>query len=311
MLEVKNLTKHYGNIHALSDVTFTADNGEIVGLLGPNGAGKSTTMNIVTGYIPATDGSVNINGFDMDKQPKEAKKLIGYLPELPPLYMDMTVSEYLNFVAQLKQVDKKDIEGQVNAALEKAKIDHVKGRLIKNLSKGYKQRVGVAQAIIGHPDVIILDEPTVGLDPKQIQEMRKLIKDLGKEHTVILSTHILSEASLLCDKIVIINEGSVVAIDTPDNLSKKFGKSSKLVIKVEGETDKIKEVLSTIDGIDDIYQGNSHEEGIAMFTIVPKGEDIRKDVFYTLAENKLPILEMKYESLTLEEVFMQVTGGKK
>jgi ABC-2 type transport system ATP-binding protein len=216
MIEIQNLTKHYGEIKAVEDVNFTVEKGEILGFLGPNGAGKTTTMNIITGYIPSTSGTVKVSGYDIMDQPREVKRRIGYMPEHPPLYMDMTVKDYLDFSASLKEVDKKTWKSQKNDIMELVKITHVQHRLIRNLSKGYRQRVGLAQALVGAPEVLILDEPTVGLDPKQIIEIRKLIKALGKTHTIILSSHILPEVSAVCERVVIINKGKIVAVDTPE-----------------------------------------------------------------------------------------------
>ena len=232
MIEIQNLTKDYGRIRAIDDVSFTVGKGEIVGFLGPNGAGKTTTMNIITGFISSTSGSVRVAGYDILENPVEGKRHIGYLPEQPPLYPDMTVSEFLDFCADLKKVTAREWKNQKKDIMELVKITHVSHRLIKNLSKGYKQRVGLAQALVGSPDVLILDEPTVGLDPKQIMEIRKLIKALGKNHTIILSSHILPEVSAVCDRVIIINKGRIAAIDTPENLSKKLSDFSRFTITV-------------------------------------------------------------------------------
>lgn len=234
MIEIQNLTKSYGQIKAVDDISFTVEKGEVLGFLGPNGAGKSTTMNIITGFIPSTEGTVKVNGFDIMESPAEVKRRIGYLPELPPLYMDMTVSEYLNFAADLKNVSKRQKKSQMTDIMDLVKLTDVRGRLIKNLSKGYKQRVGLAQALMGNPEVLILDEPTVGLDPKQIIEIRKLIKALGKQHTIILSSHILPEVSAVCERVVIINKGKIAAVDTPENLSKGMGTVSKISATIAG-----------------------------------------------------------------------------
>ena len=311
MLEVKNLSKNYGEIKALSDVSFSVDKGEIVGFLGPNGAGKSTAMNIITGYIAPTSGSVSISGFDVASNTKEVKRIVGFLPEIPPLYTEMTVTEFLNFVAELKKVPKKDISNHIKDILERANIYNVKGRLIRNLSKGYRQRVGVAQALVGNPDVIILDEPTVGLDPNQIQEMRKLIKSLKKEHTVILSTHILSEASAVCDKIIIINEGRIVTTETKRDLYDKYSLSNKMFLKIEGIEEKINEVLSGMSDISSISINKSKEEGVAEFVIEHNNSNVRKEIFFAMSELGYPILEMSSSNMSLEEIFMKVVSDRR
>ena len=233
MIKIKNLTKKYGSIYAVRDLTFEVNKGEIIGFLGPNGAGKSTTMNILTGYIPSTSGEVTVGGYNIMDDPMEVKKRVGYLPEIPPLYLEMRVIEYLNFVADLKRVKKKDRKDQINSIMQRLKIDDVKNRKIQNLSKGYKQRVGLAQALIGNPEVLILDEPTVGLDPRQIIEIRELIKSLGDDHTIILSSHILSEVSAVCSRVIIINKGEILAVDTPSNLANRLDNKKRLQVKVE------------------------------------------------------------------------------
>ena len=248
MIEVKDLTKRYGQHVAVDSVSFTVNEGEILGFLGPNGAGKSTTMNIITGYISATEGTVKINGYDILDQPEEAKKQIGYLPEFPPLYMDMTVQEYLDFVFSIKKVDPKQKKQQMDTILDVVKIGDVRKRLIKNLSKGYKQRVGLAQALVGAPSVLILDEPTVGLDPKQIIEIRTLIKELGKKHTIILSSHILPEVSAVCERVIIINKGKLVASDTPENLSRRLGDTSKMTLRVAAPEKQVIKVIKDVPG---------------------------------------------------------------
>ena len=243
MIEVENLTKKYGSHVAVDNLSFRVERGMIYGFLGPNGAGKSTTMNMMTGYIAATSGTVKINGYDILKNPEQAKKSIGYLPELPPVYPDMTVYEYLRFVAELKKVKKNERQVQIEDVMKQTHIEDVKGRLIKNLSKGYKQRVGLAQAIIGYPEVIILDEPTVGLDPKQIIEIRELIRELAKKHTIILSSHILSEVSAVCDHIMIISKGKLVASDTPEGLMTLLKGGRQMKLSVLGEQSKVEELL--------------------------------------------------------------------
>ena len=242
MIEVENLTKKYGSHVAVDNLSFRVERGMIYGFLGPNGAGKSTTMNMMTGYIAATSGTVKINGYDILKNPEQAKKSIGYLPELPPVYPDMTVYEYLRFVAELKKVKKNERQAQIEDVMKQTQIEDVKGRLIKNLSKGYKQRVGLAQAIIGYPEVIILDEPTVGLDPKQIIEIRELIRELAKKHTIILSSHILSEVSAVCDHIMIISKGKLVASDTPEGLMTLLKGGRKMKLSVLCEQSKVEEL---------------------------------------------------------------------
>lgn len=310
MIEVVNLSKHYGDKKAVNNVSFKAEDGEILGFLGPNGAGKSTTMNILTGYISSTSGKALIDGIDILEDPVKAKQKIGYLPEIPPLYVDMTVKEYLYFIYDLKKCKLpkishlKDICGLV-------KIDHVYNRLIKNLSKGYRQRVGLAQALVGNPKVLILDEPTVGLDPKQIIEIRTLIKKLGKNHTVILSSHILSEVQAVCDKIIVINEGRVVANDTEENLSHKLTGDHKLMCKIEGSKDNVMRALQSIDGVDKVYCDAEHKNNVSDFRIEAKeGVDIRKVLFKKVAENGWYLLELKSSEMSLEDIFLKLTMGE-
>ncbi len=309
MIEVQNLSKHYGDKAAVNNISFTANDGEILGFLGPNGAGKSTTMNMLTGYISSTSGKALINGIDILEDPIKAKKNIGYLPELPPLYMDMTVKEYLNFIYDLKKCKLprvshlKDICGLV-------KIDHVYNRVIRNLSKGYRQRVGVAQALVGNPPVLILDEPTVGLDPKQIIEIRTLIKKLGKNHTVILSSHILSEVQAVCDKIIVINEGRIVADDTETNLSDKLTGSHILTAKIEGEYESVAKKVLAIEGVE-VCKQVSENEGVIEYRIeTEEGRDIRRELFNAMAENGTPILELRSAELSLEDIFLRLTIGE-
>lgn len=311
MIEVQNLTKTYGRIKAVNNLNFKVEKGEILGFLGPNGAGKSTTMNIITGYTPSTDGTVKVAGYDVLEDAKEVKKRIGYLPENPPLYSEMTVESYLLFVSQLKQVPKKMRRDNVNEVMELVKIQDVKGRLIKNLSKGYKQRVGLAQAMIGNPEVLILDEPTVGLDPKQIIEMRTLIKNLGKDRTIILSSHILPEISAICERVIIINKGEIVAVDTPDNLSKLVKGSNRILVRVEGLSEKALEVTKGIEGVRNVQASPGTENGYTDLIVeTDDSEDIKKTIFFTMAENKIPVLEMKAHNLSLEEVFLQLTTSE-
>nr|WP_252891548.1 ATP-binding cassette domain-containing protein [Thermoclostridium stercorarium] len=285
MIEIQNLTKRYGEITAIEDVTFSVNKGEILGFLGPNGAGKSTTMNIITGYIPSTSGTVTVDGYDIMDNPKEVKKRIGYLPELPPLYLDMTVTDFLDFCARLKEVDKKVWKSQKEDIMELVKITHVRHRLIRNLSKGYKQRVGLAQALVGAPEVLILDEPTVGLDPKQIIEIRKLIKALGKNHTIILSSHILPEVSAVCERVVIINKGKIVAVDTPENLSKNLADFTKFRLTVSGPDKKVKELIQQVYGVKYLeVQSTGKEDEFSYIIEADKEVDVRKPIFYKLAQ---------------------------
>lgn len=312
MIEVKNLTKRYGQHVAVDSVSFTVNEGEILGFLGPNGAGKSTTMNIITGYISATEGTVKINGIDILEQPEEAKKHIGYLPEFPPLYMDMTVQEYLDFVFAIKKVDPKLKKKQMDNILDVVKIGDVRGRLIKNLSKGYKQRVGLAQALVGAPSVLILDEPTVGLDPKQIIEIRSLIKELGKKHTIILSSHILPEVSAVCERVIIINKGKLVASDTPENLSKRLGETSKMTLRVAAPEKQVIKVIKEIPGVKYVEaQGVYEPDTIDILVEAEEDIDIRRSLFHALSRAQYPILQMKSMDMTLEDIFLQVITEEK
>lgn len=312
LIEVTNLTKKYGQNIAVNNINFTVEEGEIVGFLGPNGAGKSTTMNIITGYISSTNGTVKINGYDILEQPEEAKRRIGYLPELPPLYMDMSVEEYLNFVADLNHIKKADKAKTVDAAMEKTKIKDMRKRLIQNLSKGYKQRVGLSQALIGNPDVLILDEPTVGLDPKQIIEIRDVIKNLGKKHTIILSSHILSEVSAICDRVIIINKGTIVASDTPENLSRGLTQSNRLSLRIKGPKQEVMIALKNAENVESVQFHSIREHNtIDVFVEGHENTDIRESVFNALSEKKYPILNMTSMDLTLEEIFLQVTKDDK
>ncbi len=310
MIEIRNLVKYYGEKLAVNDISFSVEKGEILGFLGPNGAGKSTTMNILTGYLSATSGTVTINGHDILEDPHKAKSCIGYLPENPPLYLDMTVLEYLKFVSDLKGVPTADRIQGLARIMKMVRITDVSERLIKNLSKGYRQRVGIAQAMIGNPDVLVLDEPTVGLDPKQIIEIRNLIKELGKQHTVILSSHILPEVQAVCERVVIIDQGRIAAIDTPDGLSRKMAKSSSFQLAAEGPADKIVNVLKSISGVNRAEIVLEKENNITLFEIENAPElDVRKQVFFAMAENRWPIIEMKSLDPTLEDIFLKVTGS--
>ena len=309
MIEVKSLSKKYGKHLAVDDVSFTIEKGEVVGFLGPNGAGKSTIMNILTGYISATSGSVSIDGYDILEQSEYAKRRIGYLPEIPPLYLDMTVTEYLYFIYELKKV-RFPKKAHIDEILGLVKIDNVKDRLIKNLSKGYRQRVGIASALVGNPDVLILDEPTVGLDPKQIIEIRELISKLGRNHTVILSSHILSEIQAVCKRILIINGGHLVANDTAENLSKNLSSDHSLVVRVAGPEAEIHKILLSIKDIESVMPQGLREDGAYEFLLIPKENcDIRRDVFTRLAERNRPILELHSNELTLEQIFLRLTDA--
>lgn len=312
MIEVSNLVKRYGNHTAVDHLSFQIEKGKIYGFLGPNGAGKSTTMNMITGYIASTEGKIVIDGHDILDEPEKAKKCIGYLPEQPPLYFDMTVLEYLKFAADLKKIPKEKKEPMIEDIMELVKIDDMKNRLIKNLSKGYRQRVGLAQAILGYPEVIILDEPTVGLDPKQIIEIRTLIKNLKKRHTVILSSHILSEVSAICDYVLIISHGKLVASDTPDNLSKLDIGSNNLTILIKGNKTDIRSGFDDLDGIKEIdFELDSEQNAWKVKISVDHAEYIREKIFYKMAEKKCPILEMQLKKVSLEEIFLELTENDK
>ena len=310
MIEVRNLTKKYGSFFAVNDVSFTIEKGKIYGFLGPNGAGKSTTMNIITGCLSATGGSVFVDGEDIFEKPLEAKRKIGYLPELPPLYTEMTPAEYLAFVAEAKGVGYDEAPRQVKEVMELTQITHVADRLIRNLSKGYRQRVGIAQALLGNPDVIILDEPTVGLDPKQIIEIRELIRRLGETKTVIVSSHILAEISAVCDHVMIISHGRLVANDSIAALEASAMEDSALTLAVKGEIEAVSPVLEQIDGVLSIAAAcQEHEEGICRFVLdIDMQNDPRDTIFYTLAEMKMPIVEMFARHATLEDVFLRLTS---
>ena len=308
MIEIDHLVKKYGDHTAVDDLNLHMEAGKIYGFLGPNGAGKSTTMNIITGYLGATEGSVKINGYDILEQPEEAKKCVGYLPELPPLYMDMTVVEYLNFAAELKKIEKGKRKDAVKEAMELAKQTDLKDRLIKNLSKGYRQRVGLAQAVLGYPEVIILDEPTVGLDPKQMIEIRELIKSLGEKHTVILSSHILSEVSAVCDHIFIISHGKLVASDATENLKLRMSNGQKIELVVKATQEEAKEALKQVsDAESEVFENGTEENTIHILLNAKKDKDLREQVFFAFAEAKLPILSMKADEKSLEDIFLELT----
>lgn len=309
MIEVKNLCKNYGNKQAVNNISFSAAESEILGFLGPNGAGKSTTMNILTGYLSSSGGEALINGVDILEDPVAAKKDIGYLPEQPPLYLDMTVDEYLGFVYSLKKcrLPKKSHLDEICGLV---KITDVRGRVIRNLSKGYRQRVGLAQALVGNPKVLILDEPTVGLDPKQIIEIRTLIKRLGKNHTVILSSHILSEVQAVCDRIVVIDKGKLVANDTAEHLSHNLSADHKLTVQIEGPAKEVQSLLSGIPEMVEVHLNRTVEKNVTEFELNAKeGADIRREVFKRMAARNYPILLMRSSELTLEEIFLKLTTG--
>lgn len=312
MIEIKDLYKSYGDKNAVNGISFSVNRGEVLGFLGPNGAGKSTTMNIISGYLSMTSGTVKINGHDILEEPEEAKKCIGYLPELPPLYLDMTVLEYLTFVCDLKKVPKDRRKVQLAKILSMVKITDVADRLIGNLSKGYKQRVGIAQALVGDPEILILDEPTVGLDPNQILEIRKLVAKLSKEKTVIISSHILSEIQAMCDRVVIINHGKVAAIDSITDLSRRLTGTSKLLMCAKGPVKDIINSLRTIPGVTSATERVSDDAGIHEIELVVdnnNGSDIRANIFFNMARSGWPMLEFRSLDPTLEEVFLSITSA--
>lgn len=310
MIEVKNLVKKYGDHAAVNDLSFTVETGKVIGFLGPNGAGKSTTMNMITGYIAPTSGEVLINGVDMNEEPKRAKKDIGYLPEMPPVYPDLRVREYLNFVAELKGLSRADRDTSVHKIMGKTGITDVSERLIRNLSKGYKQRVGLAGAMIGNPDILILDEPTVGLDPKQIIEMRALIRELSHHHTILLSSHIMQEIAAVCDEIIIINEGQMIAMDTPDSLVKQMVEKNGIHLVAKGSKEQIKGALRTVSGIKDVRYDEKNEAGTLGLTLyMMEGADIREAVFYAMAKADCPIYELHPLAASLEDAFLALTKG--
>jgi len=325
VIEVKNVTKKYGNFTAIDDMSFTIKEGEIVGLLGPNGAGKSTTMNMLTGFIEQTQGDIIIDGFNMLKKPKKAKKEIGYMPEGVPLYTDLTVKEFVRYMAELKKVDKKEIKEKVAKIIKQTGLEEVQDKLIKNLSRGYKQRTSLAGALVGEPKILILDEPTVGLDPKQITEIRELIKELGKTHTIILSSHILSEVSQICNKVIIINKGKIIAIDTPQNLENKVSNNDNVYITIEDSENKIDSAIKNIPEVKSVKLVKENDDGTKQYVIetqddngndIKKSEsnekiDIRKKIFTEFAKVDITIYEMKKQDATLEDAFMQlIEGGK-
>lgn len=313
MIEVKNITKKYGSFTAVDNISFKIEEGEIIGLLGPNGAGKSTTMNMITGYIEPTKGEIIINGYDISRKPRKAKSQIGYMPEGVPLYSDLTVKEFVTYMAELKKVDRKTRKEKVEKIIEQTGLKDVEKKLTRNLSRGYKQRVSMAGALVGEPKILILDEPTVGLDPKQITEIRALIKELGKTHTVILSSHILSEVSQICNKVIIINKGKIVAIDTPENLEKKVSTNNATYVTVEDTDNKIETMEEKIPEIKDIKLIKENEDGTKEYVLESeKDVDLRKIVFNEFAKENITIFEMKKADTTLEDAFMKlIEGGEK
>lgn len=310
MIEVKNVTKKYGNFTAVDNITFNVKDGEVVGLLGQNGAGKSTTMNMITGFIEPTEGTIIVNGFDIMKKSLKAKKQIGYMPENVPLYPELTVKEFVSYMAELKLVGRKERKQEVENAIKETGLEEVKNKLIRNLSRGYKQRVSMAGALVGNPEVLILDEPTVGLDPKQIIEIRNLIKNLGKKHTVILSSHILSEISQICERVVILNKGKIVAIDTPKNLEEKTKEQNVLFVTVEDKEEKMSSLKEKITDIEKLEMIKDNEDGTKQYKIVSKSEkDIRKALFDTLPKEGITIFELKKAETSLEDAFIKLVDN--
>ena len=311
MIEVKNVTKKFGNFTAVDNITFTVNDGEIVGFLGPNGAGKSTTMNMITGFTEPTEGTIIIDGYDIQKKPLKAKKCIGYMPEGVPLYSELTVKEFVTYMAELKGMPRNEKKEKVNEVLEETGLTDVSKKLIRNLSRGYRQRVSLAGALIGDPKVIILDEPTVGLDPRQIADIRKLIKDLGKKHTVILSSHILSEVSQICEKVIIINKGKIVAIDTPENLEKKTQNKNIILITVEDKKDNMKDIKNAIPEISECKFIKDNDDGTKQYEISSNDDtEIRKKLFDILPKKDITIFELKKVESSLEDAFMILINAK-
>ena len=311
MIEVKHVTKKYGNFTAVDDINFTIKDNEIVGFLGPNGAGKSTTMNMITGYIEPTNGKIIVNDYDISKDPKKVKRQIGYMPESTPLYYDLTVREFVNYMADLKYVKRKEKKEKVDKVLKEVGLTNVEKKLIKNLSRGYKQRVSLAGALIGDPKVLILDEPTVGLDPKQITEIRDLIRKLGKNHTVILSSHILSEVSQICEKVIIINKGKVLAVDSPNHLEEEFEEENSIYVTVEDEKNKINEVSKKIKKLKNIEFIKEKKDGTKQYQLTAdKSTDLRKEIFNLFPKNDINILELKKSEITLEDAFLKLISQK-
>ena len=311
MIEVKHVTKKYGNFIAVDDINFTINNDEVVGFLGPNGAGKSTTMNMITGYIEPTSGKIIVNDYDVSKDPKKVKRQIGYMPESTQLYNELTVREFVNYMADLKYVKRKEKKEKVDKVLQDVGLTSVQKKLIRNLSRGYKQRVSMAGALIGDPKVLILDEPTVGLDPKQITEIRDLIRKLGKNHTVILSSHILSEVSQICERVIIINKGKVLAVDTPSNLEEKFEDENRIFVTVEDEQNKINKIAKKIKNLKSIEFIKDKNDGTKQYELVAnKSTDLRKEIFNLFPKNDINILELKKSEITLEDAFLKLISQK-
>ena len=311
MIEVKHITKKYGNFKAVDDISFEIKDNEVVGFLGPNGAGKSTTMNMITGYVEPTSGKILVNGKDISKEPNKVKKQIGYMPENVPLYQELTVREFVNYMADLKYVKRKEKKEKVDKILEDTGLTNVQKKIIKNLSRGYKQRVSLAGALIGNPGVLILDEPTVGLDPKQITEIRELIKKLGKKHTVILSSHILSEVSQICEKVIIINKGKILAVDTPENLESQFNEENGIYLTVEDKDKKIEKTVENIKEVNKIKLIKENQDGTKQYLITANSNvDLRKELFNILPKNDINIVELKKTEITLEDAFLKLISNK-
>lgn len=312
MIQVENITKKYGSFTAVENINFEIEEGEIVGFLGPNGAGKSTTMNMITGFIEPTSGKIIVDGYDISKKPRKAKRQIGYMPEGVPLYSDLTVKEFVTYMAELKGVPRKEKKEKVQKAINETGLTDVQNKLTRNLSRGYKQRVSMAGALVSNPKVIILDEPTVGLDPKQVTEIRALIKELGKEHTVILSSHILSEVSQICNRVIIINNGKIIAVDTPENLEKKVIKDNSVYVTVEDNDNKIETVKEKLPEVKEIKLVTENEDKTKKYIISSeKDVDLRKSIFNTFAKEGITIFEMKQADATLEDAFMQLISSEK
>ena len=307
MVEIKHLTRYYGKNPTVKNISFEIQDHEILGFLGPNGAGKSTTMNMIAGYLPSTSGTVVVNGYDITEQAVEAKKCIGYLPEIPPVYPEMRVEEYLRFVAGLKGVKRKDVPAQIEKAMERLQITDMRHRLIRNLSKGYKQRVGFAQALLGDPKILILDEPTVGLDPAQVSEVRQLILDLKKDHSIIFSSHILAEVSAVCERVVIINKGEIQAIDTNENLERTMAADKQLRLTVEGDKDKVMRLLKDIRGVQDIADVTAEDKQVSCRVKIAS-DAVRNEIMSVLIANDCNIVEISAVKLDLEQVFLKVTS---
>lgn len=311
MIQVKNVTKKYGSFVAVENINFDIKEGEIVGFLGPNGAGKSTTMNMITGFIEPSEGEILVDGFNIQKKPSKAKRQIGYMPEGVPLYQDLTVKEFVSYIADLKMVSKKEKKEMVKKAIQETNLEEVENKLIKNLSRGYKQRVSMAGALVGNPKVLILDEPTVGLDPKQITEIRNLIKSLGKKHTVILSSHILSEISQVCERVMIIDKGKIIAIDTPQNLEEKVKEENQVLVTLEDPENKVETITKKLAGVKEVILEKENEDGTKQYRIIAQeNKELRKELFTLYAEEKITIFELKKPETTLEDAFMKLITGE-